>query len=183
MNNEKRIKRYACDFKKGTNMIFVLIILLISIGKNSIAMNKNETDSLSQTNTRNIIFTLGSGYPELISFKLGYQLNDDWSVSAKVSSYYNGHGDQIYLGTIMWGLKITRYYDPVFLGINNFTFEPGYDKDGKYSNYSFDIYIGYETIRSTFIKPYWSLGFSFIKTYDHELYITPGLKIGLNINF
>ncbi|MFO7444790.1 MAG: hypothetical protein R6W90_00415 [Ignavibacteriaceae bacterium] len=145
--------------------------------------NSNPGSTGTTLKPGNIIFSLGVGYPELISFKLGYQINSAWSVSAKVSAYYNGYGDKIYLGTIIWGLKITRYYEPIFLNINSISFEPGYDKDGIYSNYSFDVYVGYESIKNSFINPFWSLGISFIKTYDHKLYITPGLKAGLKINF
>lgn len=153
--------------------------MMIQFSGGIIAKDK-EQDSTS-TNTRVVFVSLTSGFPELISTRIGYQINNEWSASVKVSDYYNDAGGQLNFGTLILGAKITKYFEPMVI-VNNTSFELGYDKNGPYNNYAFDFSIGFESTEKILIKPYWAICMSFIKVENNKLYITPGVKVGININ-
>lgn len=142
-----------------------------------------EEDSISFVNRRIIFISTGVGFPEYLNVRIGYQLDNNWSAAVKLSNYYNGVGGRMYFGTLIGGVRITKYYEPTILYINNISFELGYSKSGNYNNYAFDLSIGNESTKNVLLKPFWALSISFIKTHDNKLYVTPGFKIGINFNF
>jgi len=168
---------------KTTNIIISLLLLMMANHTDFVYAKCFEPDSISLQDRRNIFVSISSGYPEFFSSRIGYQINNEWSAAVKLSNYYDGVGGRMYLGTLIGGVKITKYYEPTILSINNFSFELGYSKSGNYNNYVFDLSIGNESIRNILLKPFWALSMSFIKTYDNKLFVTPGFKVGVNFNF
>lgn len=166
---------------KKVVVIILSLFFMITQNDGDILAKDAEQDSVS-SNTRTVFVSIGSGFPEFISAKIGYQINNEWSGSIKISDYYNGAGGRMYLGTVIWGVKITKYFEPVFL-INNASVELGYDKNGPNNNYDFDFSIGFESTEKILIKPYWAICLSFIKADNNDLYVTPGIKVGINFNF
>lgn len=167
-----------------TTIITISLLLLILTNQNHYAYAKNiEQDSISFQDRRNIFFSIGSGFPNFFSSRIGYQINNEWSAAAKGSIYYNGAGGRMYLGTLVYGVSITKYYEPTLLYLNNASFEIGYRKSGNYKDYAFELSIGNESTKNVLVKPYWALSLNFIKSFESELYVTPGFKFGLNLNF
>jgi hypothetical protein len=168
---------------KTTNIIISLLLLILANHTGHVYAKNLKQGSISLQDRRNIFVSIGSGFPEFFSSRIGYQINNEWSAAVKLSNYYDGVGGRMYLGTLIGGIKITNYYEPTILSINNISFELGYSKSGNYNNYAFDLSIGNESTRNILLKPFWALSMSFIKTYDNKLYVTPGFKIGINFNF
>lgn len=161
-------------------IVTVAVLFMIMQVNCDIIAQSVEQDSAS-SNTRTVFVSIGSGFPEFISAKIGYQINNEWSGSIKISDYYNGAGGRLYLGTVIWGVKVTKHFEPIVL-INNASFELGYDKNGPNNNYDFDFSIGFESTEKILIKPYWAICLSLIKSDNNDLYVTPGIKVGININ-
>lgn len=147
------------------------------------AQNQVEVEQKDTSNIRTVFISLGSGYPEFLNIKLGYQIRPDLSVCFKVSDYYNGEGGWMYFGTGLWGMKITKYFEPFISVINNISLDVGYNKNGHYDNYAIDLSVGNESPENKWLYPYWAFCISSVKDFDNKTFITAGLKIGLNFNF
>jgi hypothetical protein len=163
-----------------------LIFLILFLGFTNTSYSQKDYDSTSVSNvsleeTRIVFFSLGSGYPEYFNMKLGYQINPGLSVAIKAAIYYDGKDG--YFGTGIWGIRVSKYFNLTYPIINNVSLDVGYDKEGAYDNYAYDISIGYESNSDTFLKPFWAICISSIKSYKKEVFTTLGLKVGLNFNF
>ncbi len=176
--------------------IFLLIFTAILDG-NLIYAQKQ--DSIAQEpKLRTVYITLlGVGFPECYNIlKLGCQINEEWSVGARLSGYYSASGGRINFGVWQFGLQAAKYFPNSKIVLNNLSvaFEaltPGAGFDG---TFSIDVYTGWEGVYR-WVRPYWAVGFTFmneLEKNDHwngremvdkrTIYLYPGIKVGFNFN-
>ncbi|HEX2983975.1 MAG TPA: hypothetical protein VHO28_10580 [Ignavibacteriales bacterium] len=83
-------------------LITALILLLCA------PLMAQEQDTVTRKpKLRTVYITLlGVGFPECYNLlKLGYQINDEWSVGVKLSGYYSESGGRINFGVWQFGLQ------------------------------------------------------------------------------
>lgn len=157
--------------------IAIILLLISTVGY---AQN-NEEQKKDNLRNRLIFLSFGSGFPELINTRIGYQISEIWSVSGKVSIYYDDTGGIMNYGIRILGLKITKYFGNSNSLFNNISLDAGYQNIAGDTSTAFDFSIGNESIYKS--KFYWAVGFSWVRQENSKHYFLPGIKVGYNINF
>lgn len=167
--------------KKVTVMKTTLIILLLCLMRIN-AQNEDEIVNQNNSNNRVIFLSIGTGFPECLTSRIGYQLNNNWSLSCKASVYYSNTGGTMNFGVGVLGIKVTNYFDEKIFVFNNLSFDAGYLRAAGDKNLAFDLSVGNESILKS-VRTYWALGFSIVQEGSSEhVYLLPGIKLGINLN-
>ncbi len=160
-------------------LLLLTVLILILCG----ALNAQVQDTLIQKPKIRTVFltVLGTGYPEFLNFRLGWQINDEWSVAAK-ASFYDSEGDVFF--TFLYNAQITKYFPESSIILNNISLSGGYYTHSGDELAGIEIYTGWEGVYR-YVRPYWAIGFTYVnvnlgKSKFHDFY--PGLKVGLNFN-
>lgn len=158
--------------------LILAALVLLSYGG---AINAQEQDSVAQKdNMRTVYFSLGIGFPEYIGTRLGYQINEDWSLYAKLGLFHTDEGDL--LGALTtWGGGITVHFKD--WGVINYTSAFfGYNSSLGNFNYTWEILTGYDSPFSSLISVYWAIGLGVVHPEYRKSFTSPSLKIGFNLN-
>jgi hypothetical protein len=157
--------------------------MLFSIITNDNSAQIKDSSRTNILKVRTAFLSLGSGFPEYLFTRVGCQIDDDWSISGKLSIYYSKTGGAMNFGVGIIGLRLTKYFKNKILFFNNVSTDLGFLKTGADNCYAIDVSIGNESIYKS-IRPFWAIGLSIVQEGKPErIYVTPGIKVGININF
>lgn len=158
--------------------LIFLFIFVVSLE----AQSEEKINNVDNLNIRNVFLSIGSGFPEVLTARLGAQLNANWSLSGKASVYYSQLGGTMNFGIGIIGIRVTNYFAEKIFLFNNISLDAGYLGQAGDKNLAADLSIGNESILKT-IKTYWSIGFSIVQEASSEhVYLLPGIKLGINLN-
>ncbi|HEX2983976.1 MAG TPA: hypothetical protein VHO28_10585 [Ignavibacteriales bacterium] len=142
------------------------------------ALNAQEQDTIMQKPKMRTVFLtfFGTGYPEFLNLRLGWQINDEWSVAAKLS-FYDSEADVFF--TALYNIQITKYFPKSTIIINSIALSGGYYLQFGDELAGIELYTGWEGLYN------WAVGFTYVnadlgQSKFHDFY--PGFKVGLNFN-
>ena len=169
-------------FKNCRLIMKKALILLIFF---TIALNAMQTDSTKipavkdRQSIRQFFFSCGIiGCPDVFSLNLGYQLNENFSLSVKGSLFAIAGSEW---GGIFTGFRIGYHSnEKLLLVFNTYGFELNH------SVHAFELTAGYENISVKLFSFYWAVGLSgSISKYEagEPVKYLPVLKWGVNLNF
>lgn len=141
-------------------------------------------------NTRIVFISTGIGYPNVLSVCSGFQIDNYWSVGAKLSLFNNkNRAPGIYFGNITYGVKISRFFNKSLLDyLNNCSLEIGYydykDSNGRYKQQSsIELTLGKDNNSSNTISLGYQLGLALITTSFSAPLFSPCAQIFITLNF
>lgn len=159
----------------------VLIVVCIALLLNEKSFSQTATEKPDSMKIRKVYFAIGSGYPEFMSVRLGYQINNQICLTAKCGAYANG-SKSIYLtsATLFWSLKGAYFFKNGFLDINNIALNIGYaNGDFGRNNYLFEFSFGEEPIDNKWFSVYWAATLNVMALHTESVFFTPGLTAGI----
>lgn len=147
------------------------------------ALMAQEQDTVAQKpKMRTVFFTFfGTGYTEFFNLRLGWQINDEWSVAAKLS-FYDSEEDVLF--TALFNAQITKYFPESEIILNNISLSGGYYPYQGDEYAAVELYTGWEGVYR-YVRPYWAIGFTFLSekySQSKSNHFYPGFKVGFNFN-
>lgn len=175
-----------------TKTLILIALALLSYGS---SIKAQEQDSIAhKTKLRTVFLTfLGAGYPEFFTLRLGWQINDEWSVAVKGSIY---DSQDSFLGLPLIGLQTVKHFPNSKIVLNNISVTSSYYHDNDDEYFLLEAYTGWEGVYR-YVRPYWAIGFTYLSEIyrngkwdtvnmrqadEKYRYFYPGIKVGLNLN-
>ena len=144
-------------------------------------------DTTNEMGSRKYFLSFNLGFLEAIGMGLGYQYSNSWGFTGKISVQ---NREQNVLAVSGIAVRIARYFTTALI-FNNISLQPTvilFNKENqKYKlgmkGFSFEAGIGNESIKSSELNFFWSVGGIISVVRKEKPLFSPSLKLGLNWNF
>jgi hypothetical protein len=153
---------------------------------NIAAQNKIQNEN---TTNRKLFSSLTIGAIEILSFSLGYQINDNFSVAIKAQNIASGGGGLFFNTSEGIGLSGSYYFKSALFNSIKLSITPllktsySYEPKEFIKGFSLELATNREKIYSHLFRFYYELGIAYSKVNDRKPLLAPIVKVGVIYNF
>ncbi len=171
---------------KQIKFLFLFFNIIVILQLNVLAQENNYDENIKN---RKIFSSLTIGAIEIMSFSIGYQINDNFSVALKGQTIASGGGWILPNTGAGIGLVGSYYFNSSIFNSLKLSVTPLYktsyykEPNGFIKGFSLELATNREKLYSQLFRFYYELGIAYCKVNDRNPLLAPIVKIGIIYNF